>query len=100
MIVVDPRRTPTAREADVHLALRAGTNVALLNGLLRLVIDVGAIDSGFIENHTVGFEGLLAAVEPWTPEKTRDVTGVPIVDLRRAGGILASSKRLVSTVLQ
>lgn len=57
LVVVDPRETVTAREADVHLALRPGTNVALLNGLLNLVIKAGQIDRAFIDAHTIGFEG-------------------------------------------
>ena len=57
-IVVDPRETPTAREADVHLAPRLGTNVALLNGLLHLIIRSGHADLDFLHRHTVGFEKL------------------------------------------
>jgi ferredoxin-nitrate reductase len=100
LIVADPRRTPTAREADLHLALRSGTNLALLNGLLHLVIDAGRIDEAFIRDHTVGFDGLRAAVRPWTPERTQEATGVPAAKLREAAAILGSAERLVSTVLQ
>src|SRR4051794_13334353 len=56
LVVIDPRTTPTASEADVHLTPRAGTNVAVLNGLLHLLIEGGHIDRDFIEQHTVGFE--------------------------------------------
>ena len=58
LVVVDPRRTITAAQADVHLAPRLGTNVALLNGLLHLIIDAGDVDESFIAEHTVGFESL------------------------------------------
>src|SRR5205085_12265063 len=53
LIVIDPRTTMTAREADIHLAPRVGTNVALLNGLLHLVISAGHVDRSFVDNHTM-----------------------------------------------
>src|SRR5215207_718048 len=62
LIVVDPRTTMTAREADIHLAPRVGTNVALLNGLLHLLIASGHIDRAFIQRHTVGFDKLRETV--------------------------------------
>src|SRR5207302_9620844 len=62
LVVIDPRETPTAREADVHLAPRAGTNVALLNGPLNLLIEPGDIDRDFLERHTVGFPRLAEVV--------------------------------------
>src|SRR4029453_6318647 len=58
LVVVDPRPTPVAREADVHLAIRPGTNLALLNGLLREIIERGWIDRAFIDAPTVGFDQL------------------------------------------
>src|SRR5436190_9165994 len=100
LIVADPRRTLTAREADVHLELRSGTNLALLNGLLHLIVESGNLDHEFIRNHTVGFEGLQEALRPWTPERTQEATGVPAARIREAAELLASAQRLVSTVLQ
>jgi anaerobic selenocysteine-containing dehydrogenase len=57
-LVVDPRSTPAAREADVHLAIRNGTNLALLNGIQHELIANDWVDHGFVEAHTVGFEQL------------------------------------------
>src|SRR5512142_2364555 len=54
LIAVDPRRTDTAKEADIHLAPRVGTNLAVMNGLLNLIIADGNIDREFIDRHTVG----------------------------------------------
>src|SRR5215217_6365949 len=54
LIVVDPRRTPTAAEADVHLPVRNGTNLALLNALLRELIINGWVDQAWVDAHTVG----------------------------------------------
>ncbi len=57
LVVVDPRTTATAAEADVHLASKVGTNVPIMNGLLHLIIAAGHIDPAYIEAHTVGYDG-------------------------------------------
>src|SRR5829696_3770870 len=100
LIVVDPRRTQAARRADVHLAPRPGTNLPLLNGLLRILIEKGWIDSSFIADHTVDFESLVRSTEPWTPERVADVSRVPPRDLQAAAEILGTTPTLVSTCLQ
>ncbi|PYE51866.1 molybdopterin oxidoreductase family protein [Deinococcus yavapaiensis] len=100
LIVIDPRRTFTAEKATVHLAPRVGTNVALLNGLIRLVIEAGAVDRDFLDAHTVGYDALKKTVETYTPERVEELTGVPARDVRAAGEILATTRTLVSTVLQ
>jgi len=100
LVVVDPRPTVPARRADVHLAPRPGTNVALLNGLLRLLIERGSIDSEFIAAHTTGFEELVTTVDPWRPGRVEEVTRVPAARLEAAAEILGTSPTLVSTCLQ
>jgi anaerobic selenocysteine-containing dehydrogenase len=100
LIVVDPRQTPTALEADVHLAPRLGTNVAVMNGLLHLLIKHGDIDRDFIDRHTVGFDELAEVVKRYPPERVRQITGIPVARLRAAAKILGSAPTLVSTVLQ
>jgi ferredoxin-nitrate reductase len=100
LVVIDPRETATAKEADVHLAPKLGTNVAVLNGLLKLIIQSGKIDSEFINERTVGFEFLRETVALWTPERVEKISGVPAQTLRAAGDILASANSLVSSVLQ
>jgi anaerobic selenocysteine-containing dehydrogenase len=100
LVVVDPRRTEAARRADVHLAPRPGTNLPLLNGLLRVLIERGWIDSAFIREHTVDFETLVAATEPWTPDRVEAVTHVPGDRLLAAAEILGTAPTLVSTCLQ
>ena len=100
LVVIDPRRTPAAAEADVHLAPRLGTNVAVMNGLLHLVFEAGAIDHHFIEAHTVGFDALVAMVEKWPPDRVTAVTGIPDDGLRAAADILSHAPSMVSTVLQ
>src|SRR3954471_10206478 len=100
LVVVDPRPTAAARRADVHLAPRPGTNLALMNGVLRIVIERGWIDSTFISGHTVGFEELVTTTEPWKPERVRDVTGIQPAQLMAAAETLGTAPTLVSTCLQ
>jgi ferredoxin-nitrate reductase len=100
LIVVDPRTTMTAREADIHLTPRVGTNVALLNGLLNLLIASSHIDRTFIEKHTVGFDKLRETVEQYPPERVAEITGVPELQLREAAAQLGSAPTLLSTCLQ
>ena len=100
LIVIDPRETETAREADVHLASRIGTNVAVMNGLLHLIIEAGQIDKQFVAEHTVGFEKLREVVSAYTPEMVEAITGIPAEKLRKAAEILGTAPTLLSTVLQ
>jgi anaerobic selenocysteine-containing dehydrogenase len=100
LVVIDPRRTPTAAEADVHLAPRLGTNLPLLNGLLHLVMANGRLDRPFIEAHTIGFDALQDVVAKWTPDRVAEVTGIAARQLHDAAAILGHSETLVSTVLQ
>lgn len=100
LVVIDPRRTETAKEADVHLAPRVGTNVALLNGLQHLLVANGWLDRRYIEAHTVGFEELTKIVALWPPDRVERVTGVPARDLHAAAEIIGQCPTLLSTVLQ
>jgi ferredoxin-nitrate reductase len=100
LIVIDPRFTDTAREADIHLAPRVGTNVALLNGLLHLVIRNGHIDQAFIDEHTVGFDHLRERVSKYDPDYVESITQVPAQLLIKAVEKIGAAKRLLCTVLQ
>jgi ferredoxin-nitrate reductase len=100
LVVVDPRRTRSAREADVHLAIRNGTNLALMNGIQHELVANGWIDRGFVDEHTVGFDRLAKIVADYTPERVADICGVAADDIREAARVIGSSERLVSTALQ
>ncbi len=100
LVVVDPRRTKAASEADVHLAIRNGTNLALLNGIQHELIVHGWIDRSFLEEHTVGFKKLEQNVMQYPPERVAEICGVPPEGIRTAARILGSGERLVSTCLQ
>ncbi|MDQ3867672.1 MAG: molybdopterin-dependent oxidoreductase, partial [Actinomycetota bacterium] len=100
LVVVDPRPTPAAREADVHVALRNGTNLAFLNALLRELITNGWIDRPWIEDHTVGFDELEQTVAECTPEWAGEICGIPAERIREAARVVGTGERLLSTVLQ
>ena len=82
MWVVDPRRSASARFADMWLGLNVGTDIALANGVAREIISAGLVNTEFVENATEGYEDLAAHVEPWTLERTAKVTGVPVEAIR------------------
>src|SRR3954466_10455834 len=100
LIVVDPRTTATAKEADIHLAPRLGTNVALLNALLNVIIREGWIDQRFIQEHTVGFEDLKKIVAAYPPERGAAISGVPAEQIEAAARLIGETKSLVCTCLQ
>jgi formate dehydrogenase alpha subunit len=95
IIVVDPRETPLVRYADVWLQPRLGTDVALMNGLIRAVIEGGWIDEDFITRRVSGgmeaFRALARLAEKYTPEYTESITGVPSALLAQAARIYATS---------
>nr|AQT39106.1 NasA [Streptomyces sp.] len=84
LIVIDPRRTRTAEQADLHLAPRPGTDLALALGLLHLVVAQGRTDEAFIEARTSGWEETRAAAMAHWPEYVERITGVPVPQLRDA----------------
>ncbi|MCF7694640.1 molybdopterin oxidoreductase family protein [Mycetohabitans sp. B2] len=101
IIVVDPRKSPTVRQgADLHLQIRIGTNVALMNGLIHLLIRNGAVDLDFVRKHTVGFELMQSVVAEYSPQRVADICGIEITALETAAQWIGSTERMVSTVLQ
>jgi ferredoxin-nitrate reductase len=100
LVVVDPRRTKVARAADVHLPIRNGTNLALLNGILRELIVGGHVDKSFVDAHTVGFDKLAQTVADYDPDRVAEICAVPADDIRAAAQLIGSAERLVSTCLQ
>ena len=77
MVAIDPRRTPVAAEADLHIQPRLGTNVALLNGIIQQLIAQGFADHAFLEKHTIGFDDLARTVSAYTPDRVADIAHVP-----------------------
>jgi anaerobic selenocysteine-containing dehydrogenase len=100
MLAVDPRRTPVAQEADVHLPVRPGTNLALMNGLLRLILRRGWADEDYIAAHTLGREEMERVVDAYPVDRVADICDLRPADIERAAELLGSADRLLSTVLQ
>lgn len=100
IVCVDPRPTPVAQAATVHLAPRPGTNVALMNGLLHEIVVNDWVDHDYVEAHAVGFEELVKRVKDYPPERVAQICDVPEADLREAARLIGTAERLMSTVLQ
>lgn len=84
LIVVDPRRTETAARADLFLRIAPGTDLALLNGLLHLLVVAGDIDERFIAEHTEGWERMPGFLADYTPGRVAEITGLAVDDIRTA----------------
>jgi formate dehydrogenase major subunit len=91
LIVIDPRRTEVARAAAIHLQLRPGTNVALLNGLGHVIAAEGLTDRTFIDERTEGVRDWLETVKDYSPEVVEQLTAVPADLIRRAARMYALS---------
>ena len=99
-IVVDPRRTETAREADLHLAILPGTDIALYNSMLHVMLWEGWIDRDYIAAHTEGFEALRETVREYTPAAAAGICGVPAVEIVTAAKWFATSRATLSLYCQ
>ncbi|MFD5876870.1 molybdopterin-dependent oxidoreductase [Streptomyces sp. NPDC060322] len=84
LIVVDPRRNATAGKADLFLQIRPGTDLALLNGLMHLLVENGHTDPDFIAEHTEGWEAMPGFLRDYTPAAVAGITGIPEADIRLA----------------
>ncbi|WP_448810304.1 molybdopterin oxidoreductase family protein [Agromyces bauzanensis] len=97
LVVVDPRRTATARLTDdgrgLHVQPAPGTDLVLLLGLAHIVIAERLVDTEYLGRRTVGFESVRRSVASWWPERVQSVTGVAALTLRRLARRLASGGR-------
>ena len=91
LVVIDPRRTPLARLADLHLPVRPGTDVAVALAVHRHLFEQGAADRRFLDAHTRGAEALRARAEPWTVARAAEVSGLDPAHLETFAGWYASS---------
>ncbi|MEO9327223.1 bifunctional nitrate reductase/sulfite reductase flavoprotein subunit alpha [Gordonia aurantiaca] len=96
LIVVDPRRTATAEKADLFLQIRPGTDLALLNGLLNLLIAGGHTDDEFIASYTDGFEQMPEFAAQYPPAVVENITGIPAEDLRAAARMIGEADNWMS----
>ncbi len=91
LIVADPRRISLSGIAEIHLQQRPGTDVALINGMMNVILEEGLADQKFIEERTEDFEGFRKAVVECPPEPAAKITGVPAEDIRLAARLYAAS---------
>jgi ferredoxin-nitrate reductase len=91
VIVADPRATPTAQAATLHLPVRPGTDLALLNAMLAVIADEGLVDEAFVARHTSGFEETLAVAREWPLQRAAAVCGVPAADITRAAELFGTA---------
>ncbi len=91
LIVVDPRRTATAEKADLFLAIKPGTDLALLNGLLHVLVENGDIDREFIAEHTQGWDAMPDFLADYTPARVAQITGIAEADIRTAAAMIAEA---------
>ena len=93
LILADPRAIKLTKFADIWLRLRLGTDVALINGLINVILDEELWDKEFVTQRTEGFEEMKTAIQKYTPEYVEEVTGVPAADIRQAARLYAQAAR-------
>ena len=90
LVVIDPRRTPVADRADVHLALRPGTDVVLGYAIAAWLVDNDHVDRAFVDQHVAGYDEFVAAAREWSVERAAMVCGVPAADIVRVAEWIAT----------
>ena len=93
VVVIDPRRTPTAERADLFLQPVPGTDLPLALGVLHLLDAAGAVDEEYVAERTTGWDDVRRAVAAWWPERVERVSGVPVAELRALAELLAGADR-------
>ncbi|HUI67758.1 MAG TPA: formate dehydrogenase subunit alpha [Nitrospirota bacterium] len=93
LIVADPRRTQIAQFSHLHMRHKSGTDVALLNAMMHVIITEGLVDISFIRQRTENFDDFESSVRAYTPEVAESITSVPADDIRKAARLYASEKR-------
>lgn len=96
LVVVDPRPSETAQSADLHLALRPGTDLWLFTAMLGVMLRDGLIDEGFIARATSGFEAVARAARALPLAEAAHITGLASADIERAARLFARSRATVS----
>jgi thiosulfate reductase/polysulfide reductase chain A len=92
LIVIDPRRTPLAAQADIWFQIRPGTDVALILGMLHTIISEGLYDKAFVEQYCHGFDQLKEHVKAYPPEKAEEITWLSATKIKEAARLFARTK--------
>ena len=93
LIVIDPRKIDIVKSADKHLQIQVGTDIALINAMIRVIITEGLYDKGFIGKHTEEFDTLLAKVDRYTPDYSAAITGLAAEDIVEVARLYAGANR-------
>jgi formate dehydrogenase major subunit len=96
LVVIDPRRIELAALADVHLRLRPGTNVALLDAMAHVVVEEGLVDEAFLAARVDGYDAFREAVAAWSPERAGQVCGADPAQIREAARLVATARPAIS----
>ncbi|MEC0229975.1 molybdopterin oxidoreductase family protein [Paenibacillus alba] len=96
LIVVDPRRNATADKASLFMQIKPGTDLALLNGLLHLLVKNGHTDPAFIAEFTSGWEVMPSFLEDYPPDQVSEITGIPEADIRQVAQWIGESHEWMS----
>jgi len=100
IVVVDPRRTVTAEAADLHLAISPGTDIALFNAMLHVIMAEGLVDDEYVDFYTEGFDALAKVAATFPPERAAELCGIPASDIVDAARLFARSKATLSMYCQ
>ncbi len=93
MVVADPRRIELVNESDYFLQLKLGTDIAMLNGLMHIIIKEGLEDKEFVAEHCENYDALVETVKAYNPEKVSDLTGLPVEDLYKVARLYATTDK-------
>lgn len=93
LVVVGPARNRTAWHADLFLQLKPGTDIALANALMNVIVNEGLYDREFVEKRVEGFDKLIGVISKYTPEAVEGICGVPSFLIRQAAYTMASTRR-------
>lgn len=100
VIVADPRFSESAEIADLHLPLKPGTDIALFNGMLHVLINEGLIDQAYIAAHTNGFSALSEIVKNYSPDVVSEICGIPVADIVQAATWFGQAEAALSMYCQ
>jgi formate dehydrogenase alpha subunit len=93
LIVIDPREIDLVKYATIWLRQKPGTDVAVINGLMNVILAEGLLAKEYVENRTEGFEALQKTVAAYTPEAVEKISGIPAEDLKAAARLYATAKK-------
>ena len=93
LIVIDPRKIDLVKYADIWLCQKPGTDVAVLNGLMNVIISEGLYAKQYVEERTENFDALKSTVEKYTPQYVEKISGIPAEDLKKAARLYAKANR-------